>query len=193
MKTSKILPVAALAVAALAALVYWFGTDPQKSQPEASAAASAKPASPAPAGAAASEPTAAESTQAASPPPPAAIPDVPAPEPDEQQPLVARSMALFAEAVNKQDLGALEASGSSAFRNPENLAELRRNVQAYVDQGIDLSRLEKVEPEIEARYVGSRWVLAGAYRVESARIGFSFAYEQEGGEWRVAAMKVELP
>jgi hypothetical protein len=190
-KTSKILPGAALALAALAGLAYWVGSDsqqaPQPVQAAGDAATAAAAPSPAPAA------SAAETAVAASPPPASEIPDVPAPESDEQQPLVARSMALFAEAVNKQDLGALEASGSSAFRNPENLAELRRNVQAYVDQGIDLSRLAKVEPEIEARYRDGRWVLAGAYRVESARIGFSFAYEQEGGEWRVAAMKVELP
>ncbi len=189
MKTSKILPGAALALAALAGLAYWAGSDSQQAQPVQAAgdtATAAAAPSPAP------EAPAAEPAPAADPSP-AEIPDVPAPEADEQQPLVARSMALFAEAVNKQDLGALEASGSSAFRNPENLAELRRNVQAYVDQGIDLSRLAKVDPEIEARYVDGRWVLAGAYRVESARIGFSFAYEQEGGEWRVAAMKVELP
>lgn len=192
MKTSKILPGAALALAALAGLAYWAGSDSQQAQPQpvtAAGDAATAAAAPAPAPGA----SAVETAVAASPPPASEIPDVPAPEPDEQQPLVARSLALFAEAVNKQDLGALEASGSSAFRNPENLAELRRNVQAYVDQGIDLSRLAKVKPEIEARYVGGRWVLAGAYHVESARIGFSFAYEQEGGEWRVAAMKVELP
>jgi hypothetical protein len=191
-KTSKILPGAALALAALAGLAYWAGSDSQQAQPQpvqtaSDAAATAAAPPPAPLA------PAAEPAPAADPPLAAEIPDVPAPEADEQQPLVARSMALFAEAVNKQDLGALEASGSSAFRKPENLVELRRNVQAYVDQGIDLSRLAKVEPEIEARYVDGRWVLAGAYRVESARIGFSFAYEQEGGEWRVAAMKVELP
>ncbi len=192
METNKILPGAALALAALAGLAYWAGSGSQQAPPQPVQAAgdaitAAAAPSPAP------EALAAEPAPAASPPPVAEIPDVPAPEADEQQPLVARSMALFADAVNKQDLGALEASGSSAFRNPENLVELKRNVQAYVDQGIDLSRLAKVEPEIEARYVSGRWVLAGAYRVESARIGFSFAYEQEGGEWRVAAMKVEMP
>jgi hypothetical protein len=189
-KTNKILPGAALALAALAGLAYLAGSNSQQAPPPVQAAGDAATAAAAPSPAPAVP--AAEPAPAAIPPP-AEIPDVPAPEADEQEPLVARSMALFADAVNKQDLGALEASGSSAFRNPENLAELRRNVQAYVDQGIDLSRLAKVQPEIEARYVGGRWVLAGAYRVESATIGFSFAYEEEGGEWRVAAMKVELP
>lgn len=192
MKTSRILPGAALALAALAGLAYWVGSGSQQRHPQPGPASSEAATAPA-ASSPAPEASAAEPTPGAGPRQAAEIPDVPAPEADEQQPLVARSMALFAEAVNKQDLGALEASGSSAFRNPEHLVELRRNVQAYVDQGIDLSRLAKVQPEIEARYVDGRWVLAGAYRVESARIGFSFAYEQEGGEWRVAAMKVELP
>ena len=54
-------------------------------------------------------------------------------------------------------------------------------------------RLAKVRPEIETSFVEGRWQLAGVYRVESARIAFSFVYEQEAGEWRVAAMRVDLP
>lgn len=181
MKTSKILAAAALVAAVIAGAVLWRAPDPQTVQLQPTGAADPTPA-----------PTAVPG-QAPSPGLVEAIPDVPAPEEDEQQQLVARSMALFAEAVNRQDLGALEASGSSVFRQPENLVELRRNVQAYVDQGIDLSRLENVVPEIHSRFIDGRWVLAGAYRVESAQIGYSFAFELDRGEWRVAAMKVELP
>lgn len=125
--------------------------------------------------------------------PAAPTPAVAVPDAGVQQQLVGDTMSLFAEALNTQDFSALQASGSTRFRQSVSADRLAEAFQSFIDQGADLRGLAEYEPGIDARVDADGLLhLEGSYELESSKVQFGFQYEQDGGKWKLVDLHVKL-
>ncbi len=123
-----------------------------------------------------------------------APPAVKAPDADTQRELIAGTLQALADSINGQDFSILHSHAASRFQaaaSPERLAEV---FDEFVQQEVDLSVLQSLQPEIEKSAVGADAILhlGGYYDTQPSRTHFDLQYEREGDAWKLIEIDVQV-
>jgi hypothetical protein len=106
------------------------------------------------------------------------------------------SLLAFNKAVQDKSFAAFQEQGSSAFREQLSPEKLLAAFKGFVDQGIDISSIEKVQPvfdtppAIDAHGV---LILKGSYPTKPRPVVFELKYGFESGGWRIQGINVNVP
>ena len=124
----------------------------------------------------------------------AAPPAVTAPDAGTQRELIAGTLQALADSINGQDFSILHSHAASRFQSaasPERLAEV---FDEFVQQEVDLSVLQSLQPEIEKSAVGADAILhlGGYYDTQPSRTHFDLQYEREGDAWKLIEIDVQV-
>jgi len=112
----------------------------------------------------------------------------------EQQALVKATMRVFAMSVNNDDFSHLHGSAAKPFQQQVSVDQLRQAFAAFIEQQIDLSSLDGMQPEISDARVDENGVLrlTGEYATQPSKVSFDFQYVAEAGEWRLIELNVKV-
>lgn len=147
--------------------------------------------------------TPAPATSAAEAPdaPNARAPDAPnaeasdAPNAEAQAQLVAETLSAFAASVNAKDFTGFYDSISSRWQAQTSAEKLRESFGAFIDQEIDLTVVDGMQPNIDASagiQADGTLHLTGHYPTEPSRTSFDLQYELEDAQWKIINIDIDV-
>lgn len=106
--------------------------------------------------------------------------------------LVSDTLLEFDKAVKAKDFKALHAKGSTPMRWQTKPDQLKEAFQSFIEQGPDLSKIAKLEPEFDGPPVVEQKTMTvkGSYRLDRMFLLFELDYYLERGQWKLLAIGV---
>lgn len=119
---------------------------------------------------------------------------VAAPDNATQHALISGTLQALADSINGQDFGILHSHASRRFQAVADPARLAEVFHEFVEQEVDFSVLQSLQPEIERSSVSSDAILflGGYYDTQPSRTRFELQYEREGEDWKLIEIDVQV-
>jgi hypothetical protein len=118
-----------------------------------------------------------------------------APSEKEARALALDSLMAFNQSIQEKNFESFHQQIGTIWRNEITPEKLKQIFQPFIDKGVDLSPIKKVQPKFETRpaiNADGMLELNGSYPTQPSKVVFKLKYVYELAEWKLVAINVNL-